>query len=69
MFYNDLTLIEDMNDTELDYDVVIDTLQKRINVLWNMSKNNESWGIMDQIRMEQIDRLTKAIQVWKEHNE
>jgi hypothetical protein len=49
--------------------LVIDTLQKQIDVLWNMSKNNESWGIMDQIRMEQIDRLTKAIQVWKEHNE
>jgi hypothetical protein len=58
-----------MNDSELEYDVVIDTLQKHIDVLWNMTKNNESWGMMDHIRMDQIDRLKKAIKMWKEHNE
>ena len=51
-----------------DYDVVIDVLQKHIDILWNMSKNKDDWGIMDHIRMEQIDQLKKAISLWKEHN-
>ena len=58
-----------MSNTEPDYDVVVDTLQKQIDVLWNMIKHNEMmWGIIDHLRMDQIDRLTAAIKVWKEYN-
>ena len=48
-----------------DYDVVIDVLQKHYDTLWNMSKNKDEWGIMDHIRMEQIDQLKQAIRLWK----
>lgn len=57
--------------TEDDYDVVIDTLQKQRDVLWKITKSNMNcglfeMGIMDQIRLEQIDQLDKAIKMWKE---
>lgn len=51
------------------YDVVTDVLQKHSDILWNMSKNKEDWGIMDHIRMEQIHQIKLAIKVWKEYNE
>lgn len=50
-----------------DYDVVVDVLQKHHDKLWDMSKNKEDWGIMDYIRLEQMDRIKKAIKVWKDH--
>ena len=50
------------------YDVVIDVLQKHHDILWDMSKNKEEWGIMDHIRLEQMQRLKLAIKVWKEYN-
>ena len=58
-----------MNEDE-DYDVVIDVLQKHRAVLWKMTNLNMSceyggMGIMDQIRLEQIDQLDKAIIMWK----
>lgn len=49
-----------------DYDVVIDVLQKHHDTLWNMSKNKDEWGIMDYIRLEQMDQLKKAMKLWKE---
>ena len=57
-----------MND-EQDYDVVIDTLQKKIDILWKMTKSNmdnDMMNIMDDIRLEQIDELKQAITLWKE---
>ena len=47
------------------YDVVADVLQKHADKLWDLSKNNEEWGIMDHIRMEQIDQIKQAIAMWK----
>lgn len=49
-----------------DYDVVIDVLQKHHDTLWNMSKNKDEWGIMDYIRLEQMEQLKKAMKLWKE---
>ena len=51
-----------------DYDVVIDTLQKQIAVLWKMTKSNmdnDMMNIMDDIRLEQISQLEKAIAMWQ----
>jgi len=56
---------------EEDYDVVVDVLQKHREKLWIMTQQNmnaESFNIMDQIRLEQIDQLDKAIIMWKEKN-
>jgi hypothetical protein len=55
---------------EKDYDVVIDTLQKQYDKLWNMTQaqiNSEftGMGIMDDIRFEQMDQLQQAIGMWK----
>jgi len=52
-----------------EYDVVIDVLQKHYDKLWNLSKNNDQWGIMDHIRLEQMDQLKEAIKLWKERND
>ena len=52
---------------EKDYDVVVDVLQKHREKLWmmtNLNMNAESFNIMDQIRLEQIDQLDKAIIMW-----
>ena len=51
-----------------EYDVVIDTLQKQRDILWKMTQSNmnhDSFNIMDQIRLEQIDQLEKAMAMWK----
>jgi hypothetical protein len=53
---------------EEDYDVVIDTLQKQRDTLWKMTQqnmNSDMFNIMDQIRLEQIDELEKAMAMWK----
>lgn len=60
-----------MNE-EKDYDVVIDVLQKHRAILWKMTSlnmNAESFNMMDQIRLEQIDQLDKAIIMWTNRNE
>jgi len=54
-----------------DYDVVIDTLQKKYDALWDMVKQNINseyigMGIMDDIRLEQMDQLKQAIKMWKD---
>lgn len=46
------------------YDVVIDTLQKHYDKLWDMSKNKEEWGVMDYIRLEQMQQLKDAMKLW-----
>lgn len=51
-----------------DYDVVLDTLQKQYNHLWKMTQANmnaDMFNIMDQIRLEQMDQLKAAMQLWK----
>ena len=61
-----------MTDLDQEYDVVIDTLQKQIDVLWKMTKSNmdmDMFNIMDQIRLEQISQLEKAITLWEKRNE
>ena len=54
-------------DKETDYDVVIDTLQKKIDILWKMTESNmkhDMMNIMDDIRLKQIDELKQAIELW-----
>lgn len=53
---------------EKEYDVVLDTLQKQRNILWKMTQQNmnaDMFNIMDQIRLEQIDQLDKAMAMWE----
>jgi hypothetical protein len=57
--------------TEEDFDIVIHTLQEKRDILWKMTEKNMSMNlmnIMDDIRLDQIDQLDKAIAMWKEHN-
>ena len=55
--------------SEEDYDVVIDVLQKHYDKLWDLCNHNEQWGIMDHIRLEQMQKLKTAMRVWKKHLE
>lgn len=53
-----------------DYDVVVDTLQKQYDILWKMTEHNMNsefmgMGIMDDIRLEQMEQLKLAIEMWK----
>ena len=51
-----------------DYDVVIDVLQKHKDILWKMTRSNmdnDMMNIMDDIRLEQISQLEKAIAMWQ----
>jgi hypothetical protein len=57
-----------MNAYDEEYDVVIDTLQKHRDILWNMTQSNmnhDMFNIMDEIRLEQIDELEKAMDMWR----
>jgi len=54
-----------------EYDVVLDTLQKQRNILGKMTERNMNseyigMGIMDDIRLEQIEQLDKAMKMWRE---
>lgn len=54
-----------------NYDVVLHTLQKERDLLWNMTERNMNsefigMGIMDDIRLSQIRQLDIAIRMWKE---
>ena len=58
--------LQEMEDK--DYDVVIDTLQKKRDILWKMTQQNmnaDMYNIMDQIRLEQIAQLERAIELWR----
>lgn len=55
---------------EQDYDVVLDTLQKHHDKLWSITKTNMTseflgMGIMDDIRLEQMEQLKEAMELWK----
>jgi len=55
-----------------DYDVVLDTLQKQRDILWKMTQQNmnaDMFNIMDQIRLEQIDQLDKAMNMWEKNKQ
>lgn len=55
---------------EQDYDVVVDTLEKARVRLWALTRSNMEHGmmnIMDDIRLDHIDQLSKAIIMWKDH--
>ena len=61
-----------VNEYDEEYDVVIDTLQKQRNILWKMTESNmnhDMFNIMDEIRLEQIDQLDKAMAMWKKSKE
>ena len=52
-----------------DYDVVTDVLKKHLNVLLEMINSNAEQGIfnvMDQIRLDQINQLDRAIRMWRD---
>jgi hypothetical protein len=53
--------------SEEKYDVVLDVLQKHHDKLWNMTSRNEQWGLMDQIRLEQMETLKDAMEIWKKY--
>jgi pyrroloquinoline quinone (PQQ) biosynthesis protein C len=56
-----------MTEDAEDYDVVVDTLQKKYDVLWKMTQSNmniDMINIMDQIRFEQMAELEQAINMW-----
>ena len=58
------------NAEDYDYDVVVDTLQKKYDVLWKMTQSNMNsefmmMNIMDDIRLNQMDELEQAIDMWK----
>lgn len=62
----------DNTTEEEDYDIVVDVLTKHRDKLWEMNKSNMcseffTMGIMDGIRLEQIDQLDAAIRIWKEN--
>ena len=57
-----------MNAYDEEYDVVIATLQEKRDRLWNMTQSNmnhDMFNIMDEIRLEQIDELEKAMDMWR----
>lgn len=63
--------VDDMN-TEQEYDVVIDALQEKRDRLWKMTQQNmnaDMMNVMDDIRLEQIDQLDKAMASWKKSKE
>lgn len=54
-----------------DYDVVVDVLSKHKDALWRMTQANMrselGMGMMDDIRLSQIDDITQCINLWKAH--
>jgi hypothetical protein len=52
-----------------EFDIVINTLQKQHDVLWNMTQaqmdSGYGMGIMDDIRFKQMEQLQQAIDMWK----
>ena len=51
-----------------DYDVVLATIESKINQLWKMTESNMNMGIMnimDDIRIESIEQLKEAAELWK----
>jgi hypothetical protein len=54
-----------------DFDIVLHTLQEKRDVLWKMTERNMrsefiGMGIMDDIRLNQIEQLDIAMKMWRE---
>ena len=52
------------------YDPVVDALTEKREKLWKMTQQNMNAGafnIMDQIRLDHVDQLDKAIQCWNKY--
>lgn len=50
-----------------EYDVVMDTLTRKKNELWKITRsnmNNDMVNIMDDIRLQQIQELNEAMGMW-----
>ena len=57
-----------MTQDEEEYDIVLTVLQQKRDGLWRMTEQNmnaDMFNIMDQIRLEQIDELDKAMAMWR----
>ena len=62
---------ERMNE-ENKFDIVLVALQEKRDRLWKMNQQNmnaDMFNIMDQIRLEQIDELDRAMAAWKKSKE
>lgn len=60
-----------MTDKEEKFDVVVKALTEFRDKLWVMTKQNmnaDSFNVMDQIRLQQIDELDDAIEERKNKN-
>ena len=60
--------------TNDDYDVVIDVLTKHRDKLQQMVDQNlrsefVGMGIMDDIRLEQIEKIDQCLALWKAHKQ
>ena len=56
---------------EQEFDIVIDALQTRVDALLKITNQNMEmgmFGIMDQIRLEQIEQLVRAMELWDKRN-
>lgn len=54
--------------SEKPFDIVIDTLQERVNALVTLTNQNMElglFGVMDQIRLEQVEQLVRAMEMWE----
>jgi len=61
-----------MNEYDDEYDIVLNTLQEKRDRLWKMTQSNmnsDMFNIMDDIRLEQIDELDRAMASWKKSKE
>lgn len=59
-----------MDTMDEEFDIVVDTLQKKVDELWKITNSNMSceflgMGIMDDIRLDQIKQLEDAIELRK----
>lgn len=62
-----------MKISENDYDVVVDVLTKHRDKLQQMVDQNLrsefiGMGIMDDIRLEQIEKIDQCLKLWKEQS-
>ena len=53
-----------------EFDIVINTLQKQHDLLWEMTYRNmnsefSGMSLLDDIRFKQMDQLQQAIDMWK----
>ena len=53
-----------------EFDIVINTLQKQHDILWEMTHRNMNsdftgMSLMDDIRFKQMEQLQEAMDMWK----